>query len=65
MNEAQARQVLSVCQQHYNEQRPHQTRNQLPPDARQHPATVYAIDTRKVVRNRVLGRVINEYRYPA
>jgi transposase InsO family protein len=65
MNEAHARQVLAAYEQHYNEHRPHQARNQLPPDAHEQPATVHDLSTRKVARNRILGGVINEYRYAA
>ncbi|MFI5868082.1 integrase core domain-containing protein [Streptomyces sp. NPDC051546] len=65
MGEAHARQVLAAYQRHYNEHRPHRARGQLPPDANQQPATVYDLEGRSLLRTRVLGGVINEYRYAA
>ncbi|QTI90577.1 integrase core domain-containing protein [Streptomyces sp. AgN23] len=65
MNEAHARQVLATYEQHYNQHRPHQARSQLPPDADHQPATGHDLNPRKVLRNRILGGVINEYRYAA
>ncbi|MFF3468851.1 hypothetical protein [Streptomyces sp. NPDC002619] len=64
MGEAHARQVLAAYQRHHNEHRSHQARNQLPPDAQEQPA---AIDTgtHKLQRTRILGGLINEYRYAA
>ncbi|MDH6128512.1 integrase core domain-containing protein [Kitasatospora sp. GP82] len=64
MNEAHARQVLTAYQQHYNEHRPHRARNQLPPGAHEQP-TAHGLEGRKLLRTRVLGGVINEYRYAA
>ncbi|WP_368656231.1 integrase core domain-containing protein [Streptomyces viridosporus] len=41
VNEAHARQVLAAYRRHYNTHRPHQARQQLPPDAEERPdATV-------------------------
>ncbi len=65
VGEAHARQVLAAYQQHYNGHRPHRARHQLPPDSDQQPATAHDIEGRKVLRTRVLGGVINEYRYAA
>jgi putative transposase len=65
MNEAHARQVLAAYRLHHNEHRPHQARNQLPPDAHEQPATVHDLDTRRLLRTRILGGLINEYRYTA
>jgi putative transposase len=65
MNEAHARQVLAAYQRHYNEHRPHRARNQLPPDTHHQPATAHDFETRRLLRTRVLGAVINEYRYAA
>jgi transposase InsO family protein len=65
VNEAHAREVLAAYQQHYNQHRPHQARHQLPPDAREQPTSVHDLDTRRVLRTRILGGLINEYRYAA
>ncbi|GAA1925376.1 hypothetical protein [Streptantibioticus ferralitis] len=65
MNEAHARQVLTAYQRHHNEHRPQWARDQLPPGAHEQRATVHDIDTRKVLRTRILGELINEYRYAA
>ncbi|MCQ8836339.1 integrase core domain-containing protein [Streptomyces malaysiensis] len=65
MNEAHARHVLAAYEQHYNEHRPHQARNQLPPDAHEQPAAAHGLSTGKVLRTRILGGLINEYRYAA
>lgn len=63
--EAHARQVLGAYQVHYNKHRPHQARNQLPPEAQEHPAAMHDLDTRRLLRNRILGGLINEYSYAA
>ncbi|MFF0116503.1 integrase core domain-containing protein [Streptomyces prasinus] len=66
VNEAHARHVLAAYQRHYNAHRPHQARQQLPPDAKERPdATVHDLDTRRVLRTRILDGLINEYRYAA
>lgn len=62
LNEAHARQVLAAYQQHHNEHRPHQARNQLPPNAHEQPAATN-IDSPRLLRTRLLGGLINEYRY--
>ncbi|MFF3466944.1 integrase core domain-containing protein [Streptomyces sp. NPDC002619] len=64
-NEAHARKVLAAYERHRNEHRPHQARHQLPPEAHEQPATGHDLDTRKVLRTRILGGLINEYRYTA
>jgi hypothetical protein len=64
LDEAHARQVLAAYQQHHNEHRPHQVRNQLPPDAHEQPAAT-DIGTRRLLRTRILGGLVNEYRYAA
>ncbi|MEU9247524.1 integrase core domain-containing protein [Streptomyces sp. NPDC048385] len=64
-NETHARQVLDAYARHYNGHRPHQARGQLPPLAREHPAPLTAPTARRLLRTRVLGGVINEYRYAA
>ncbi|MGO4421364.1 hypothetical protein AB4Z54_22330 [Streptomyces sp. MCAF7] len=63
MNEAHACQVLAAHERHYNQHRPHQARNQLPPDAHEQPAAAHDLHTHKIERTRILGGLINEYRY--
>ncbi|WP_246144557.1 transposase [Actinacidiphila oryziradicis] len=65
MNEAHARQVLAAYQRHYNEHRPHRARNQLTPSAHEQPTALHDLEGRRLLRTRVLGGVINEYRYAA
>ncbi|MGW6022487.1 integrase core domain-containing protein [Streptomyces sp. NPDC055099] len=64
-NESHARQVLEAYARHYNRHRPHQARGQLPPLAQEHPASGTNLTTHRLLRTRVLGGVINEYRYAA
>jgi len=45
LNEAHARQLLATYCRHYNDHRPHQARNQLPPDTDRQPATVHHLHT--------------------
>jgi putative transposase len=65
-NETHARHILDVYTRHYNGHRPHQAREQLPPDAndlvtpRADPST-----PRRLLQTRILGGLINEYRYAA
>jgi transposase InsO family protein len=65
LNEPHAREILGRYRRHYNEHRPHQSRHQLPPEIDQNPATVHDLNARGVLRTRVLGGLINEYRYAA
>jgi transposase len=65
LGEAHARQVLKTYEDHYNRHRPHQGRHQLPPDAQQHPAAIHDLDTHRLHRTRILGGLINEYKYAA
>ncbi|USX56213.1 transposase [Lentzea sp. HUAS12] len=65
MGEAHARQILATYQVHYNEHRPHQAREQLPPDTQAQPAAVHDLDAHRLLRTRILGGLINEYRYAA
>ncbi|MCX4902608.1 integrase core domain-containing protein [Streptomyces sp. NBC_00892] len=65
MNEAHARQVLADFERHYNTHRPHRARDQRPPHASGQPATVHGLDGRRLLRTRILGGAINEYRYAA
>jgi putative transposase len=63
--EAHAWHVLKAYQEHYNRHRPHQARDQLPPADQRHPAAVLDLDTHRVLRRRILGGLINEYRQVA
>ena len=65
LNEVHARQLLATYQRHYNSHRPHQARNQLPPDHKQRQTTAHHLQAHRVQRTRVLGGLINEYRYAA
>ncbi|MGW7694571.1 hypothetical protein ACWGMA_37985 [Streptomyces asiaticus] len=55
----------ALGRRHYNQHRPHQGRNKLPPDAHEQPAAAHDLHTPKVERTRILGGLINEYRYAA
>ncbi|MFD8383054.1 integrase core domain-containing protein [Streptomyces sp. NPDC059679] len=65
LGEGHARQVLAVHQRHYNAHRPHRARCQLPPQAHGQPPPILESASRRVLRTRILGGVINEYRYAA
>ncbi|WP_202970618.1 integrase core domain-containing protein [Saccharothrix sp. ALI-22-I] len=65
LGEAHTRQVLNTYEDHYNRHRPHQTRDQRPPEAQQHPAAIHDLDNRRLHRTRILGGLINEYRHAA
>lgn len=65
LGEAHARQVLRTFEDHYNRHRPHQARDQLPPDVGQRPTVTHDLDARRVLRTRILGGLVNEYRYAA
>ncbi|MEV6297513.1 integrase core domain-containing protein [Streptomyces sp. NPDC051896] len=66
LNEAHARRVLDVYAHHYNGHRPHQARGQRPPLADD--SAMLCTDertTQPLVRTRIFGGLINEYRYAA
>jgi transposase len=65
LGETHARQVLKTYEDHYNRHRPHQARDQLPPKAQQDPPAVHDLDTHRLLRTRVQGGLINEYRHIA
>jgi len=52
LNEAHARRLLAIYQRHYNNNRPHQARSQLPPESDQQPATVHHLRAHRVQRTR-------------
>lgn len=60
--QAHARRVLATYQSHYNHHRPHQARDQLPPEAQQHPTPLHDLGTRRLLRTPILGGLINEYK---
>ncbi|MGO4759584.1 integrase core domain-containing protein, partial [Streptomyces sp. 2MCAF27] len=62
MNDAHTCHVLAAYERHYNRHRPHQARNQVPPNAPEQPAAVHDLN-HKVLRTQILGGIINEYRY--
>lgn len=65
IGEDHARQVLAAYRMHYNTHRPHQSRSQLPPEAKTQPATAGDLGARRLLRTRTIGGLINEYRYAA
>ena len=65
LNEAHAGRLLANYQRHYNDHRPHQVRNQLSPDSDQQSAKIHDLQPHRLQRTRVLGGLINEYRYIA
>lgn len=65
LNAAHARHVLAEYQRHYNQHRPHQARQQRPPESGRQPETVHTADTHTLLHTRVLNGLINEYRYVA
>lgn len=66
-NEAHAVAVMTQYIRHYNRHRPHQSRQQLPPDRPESPApvTVTDLQTHGIRRRSVLGGLINEYHHAA
>ena len=65
-SERHALRVLSIYAGHYNGHRPHQAREQLSPLADHHTAPLTDLKTpRRLFQTRVLGGLINEYRYAA
>jgi transposase InsO family protein len=49
MNEAHAQRVLAEYQDHYNAHRPHQSRNQQPPDAASEPSRANHLASRRLL----------------
>jgi putative transposase len=65
LNEAHARQVLAEYQWHYNHHRPHQARQQRPPNADEQLTMTRNARASRLLRTSVLDGLINEYRYVA
>jgi transposase InsO family protein len=65
VNTTHAHRVLQEYARHYNRHRPHQARNQLPPDAITRPPTIPHHNHSPIVRTHVLGGLINEYHHAA
>ncbi|WP_406729143.1 hypothetical protein WJ438_37620 [Streptomyces sp. GD-15H] len=65
VNQAHAHQVLAGYQEHCTTHRPHRSRDRRPPEAQEQPAVWHDRVPRRLLRTRVGGGVINEYRYTA
>ncbi|MEV7863292.1 integrase core domain-containing protein [Streptomyces hirsutus] len=65
VNQARAHQVLTEYREHYTTHRPHRSRDRRPPEAQEQPAVLHNRVPRRLLRTRVLGGVIDEYRYAA
>jgi putative transposase len=59
--------LLIYNEAHYNRHRPHQSRQQQPPDSDQPPtpATATDLQTHKIQQQSVLGGLINKYHHAA
>jgi hypothetical protein len=55
--------LASTFEDHYNHHRPHQARNQLPPNTDEPPTTIHDVTARKLERTSLLGGLINEHQY--
>ena len=56
------REVLTAYAAHYNRHRPHQSRDQRPPEVEANPSgSVADLDSARIRRRRILGELINEY----
>ncbi|MEU5060192.1 MULTISPECIES: integrase core domain-containing protein [unclassified Streptomyces] len=64
-NTSHATKILAEFADHYNQHGPHRSRGQLPPDATQQASPAVSIQNHRLLRTRVLGGAINEYRYTA
>ncbi|PWI10209.1 integrase [Streptomyces sp. NWU339] len=65
VNEAPAHQVLTKYREHCTTHRPHRSRDRRPPEAQEQPAVWHDRVPRGLLRTRVVGGAINEYRYTA
>ncbi len=57
-DQAHLRAVLRACERHYNAHRPHQSRQQRPPDHDEMAVVPLEVPVR---RRKILGGVINEH----
>jgi putative transposase len=58
--------ILDAYATHYNQHRPHQSRQQLPPETTTLPVRAISdLDARRISRHPVLGNLINEYHHVA
>ncbi|MGW9030377.1 hypothetical protein ACWGQ5_41115 [Streptomyces sp. NPDC055722] len=65
-NEAHAYAVLTAYIRHYDQHRPHQSRQQRPPDSTEPPAPATVTDLQAHrIRRPVLDGLINEYHHAA
>ncbi|MEU6885603.1 integrase core domain-containing protein [Streptomyces viridosporus] len=66
-NEAHSVKVLTEYIQHYNQHRPHQSRQQLSPDSAEPPAPAIVADLQnhRIRREPILGGLINQYHHAA
>ncbi|MEV7863968.1 integrase core domain-containing protein [Streptomyces hirsutus] len=64
-NETRARRVLDEYTRHCNGHHPRQARGRLPPFAERRPAPVTGLSATRLLRSRVLGGLLSEYRYVA
>jgi hypothetical protein len=65
LNQAHALQVLDEYRVHYNGHRPHQSREQRPPDLQEDPPHVEDLTDHRLRRRPILSGLINEYEYAA
>jgi putative transposase len=65
VNTTHAHHVLTEYARHYNQHRPHQARDQRPPDTITSPLPIPHHNRSRVVRTRVLGSLVNEYHHVA
>ena len=59
--------MLTAYTKHYNQHRPHQSRQQLPPDSSEPPAptTIIDLQAHRIRRQPVCNGLLNQYRYAA
>ncbi|WP_406724596.1 transposase [Streptomyces sp. GD-15H] len=65
VHEAYAHRVLAEYQEHCTTHRPHRSRDQQASEAREQPAVRHDRVPRGLLRTRVVGGAIHEYRYTA